>query len=122
MAHLKVMFGLLNLMNKYITFREGDTDAEYFILQREYPSIVCKICNTVTEDDWCVEQIDGYNLYLVYAGVLEGRYIPSTFSIEEIKSILRGMSLWYLSNRISKYEKKYKKFKEYAFSNQSGNS
>jgi hypothetical protein len=109
-------------MNKYITFREGENEPDYFILQRDFPHYVAKICETVDSEDWCTEQIDGYNLHLVFSGVINGRYIPSTGSIEEMYAVLRDMSLWYLSNRISKKEKKYKKFKDDSFSNKPSNS
>lgn len=115
------MCGLLKV-SRYITYREGEEDAGYFILQKDYPHFVAEIKDMVNEGDWCTEQIDGYNLWVVFSGIINGRYVPSNYEYEEILAVMRDMSLWYLANRVSKNEKKYKKFKDDSFPNKSGNS
>lgn len=109
------MYGLLKLtMSKYITYRDGDEgEPEYYILQRDFPHYVARLSETISGNEFYSEKIDGYNLHLVFYGVINGRFIPSfQNAMSDIIEIVRDMSLFYLSQRISKNPKRYKKFKD----------
>lgn len=113
-------------MNKYVTFR--DTDGEqlnYYILQRDFPNYVGKISDVFIEKGLAVEQVQGYDLWIIFDGAIGGRYIPSYQNVfYEIKSVTYDMALWYLQNRVLTNPNRYKKFKSknVSFSNQQPDS
>ena len=95
------------MRNRYILFREN---ANQYVLQRDFPHIIGKLSNKKEEDK---EQsiIPGYNLYLVFDGVLRGNYATSDkFFLQETSTILPDMASFLLENLISNSQE-YEKYK-----------
>jgi hypothetical protein len=100
-------------VSPYITFRDTDKlgELQYYILQRDFPHYVG--CISSVPVNWAIIQvgIPGYNLWVVFSGVLQGNFIPSYADVKDELSLVFGaMAQWYLTNRILTDEKKYKKW------------
>jgi hypothetical protein len=101
-------------MTPYITFREMDDtgNLQYYILQREFPHYIGVIRTIPLARSLVEVHVSGYNLYLSFAGTLRGNMIPSfKDAIKEMVIVYQNMATWYLDNRITKDEKRFKKFK-----------
>jgi hypothetical protein len=101
-------------MNPFITFRDKDSNdkLQYYICQRSFPHYIGVISNIPVSEAMCCIPISGYNLYVVFAGTLRGNVVPGYKDIGfEIDKTFNDMAAWYLSERIIKDEKKYKKLK-----------
>lgn len=98
----------------YISYRDTNESGEllYFIVQKEFPHFQVIVSDTPKKVFVECVPVSGYNLYLVFGGVLRGFMIPSYKNVdEEIKEVMINMSNWFVENRILPNEKKYKKWK-----------
>lgn len=101
-------------MNKFITFRDTDAKEElqYYILQREYPHYVGKVSSNPFEKSLTHSAIPGYYLWIVFSGTIRGNMMPAYRNVDvDAQSVMDSMAEWYMGERISKEEKRYKKFK-----------
>jgi hypothetical protein len=100
-------------MNPFVTFKDTDKKGElqYYILQREYPHYVGQITYYPSGEAICQVPVSGHNLYVTFAGVLRGNYIPAYPKVnEEITAITHAMALWFYSKRVAIDPKRYKKW------------
>lgn len=100
--------------NLFITFREENNEGDlcYYILQKNHPHYVGKIVNYPIEGAIVNMPLPEYNLWVTYAGVLEGRFVPGYKEVEaDIESMFSQMAEWYYHYRIKTNPKKYIKFK-----------
>ena len=98
----------------YISYREPNEDGLlcYYILQKAHPNYVGIIANGILEKALSYAVIPGYSLYVNFAGVLNGRFIPSYPDVlKEIDLTINDMAEWFYYNRISGQLKKYSRFK-----------
>lgn len=101
-------------MIKYLTFREPDESNgfSYFILQKEFPHILCKLSDIPVTYVVMPVPINDYNLFLNFEGLLRGRFLPSYKNIlDQVSEVMQDMGLWFLQNRILIEPKRYKKWK-----------
>ena len=102
-------------MINYITFTEPNEneEMEYFILQKLFPHLLCKILEMPIVNVFQPVPINEYDLYIIFNGTLRGLQLPSYKNIgDEIKDVMHDMADWFYNNRILKNEKKYKKWKQ----------
>lgn len=97
----------------YITYRElGEGQLKYYILQREFPHYCGVIVTAPIEGAIANEAIPNYNLWVSFAGILRGNYIPDyRDTMDEINSVYSNMAAWFWAERIQSNPKKYEKFK-----------
>lgn len=101
-------------MQPYITFVETNDKGEliYYILQKEFPHYQAYISITRVEKALAQATVAGYNMQIVFCGVINGAFVPSYNNVmNEIQFTLEQMSLFFLTNRINVEPKKYLKFK-----------
>lgn len=101
-------------MNPFITFREKDNDGnlQYYVLQRGFPHYVGKISPYPIENPICQVALPGYNLWVVFDGVLRGNFAPSfPNELKNMQIVFENMAVWFHSERVVMSEKRYKKFK-----------
>ncbi len=101
-------------MIPFITYKENYPNGEehYFILQKEFPHLLCEVSSIPKIYFVPPMPISNYNLFIEFNGCLRGNVIPSYKDIgEEIKSVMYSMSVWFFEQRILPNEKKYKKWK-----------
>jgi hypothetical protein len=101
-------------MQPFITFRDLDKNGElkYYIMQRDEPHFVGIISAERYLDALVESAVPGYNLYIVFNGVLKGNYIPLRKDIKsEAQSVFDNMASWYWTERIQIDPKRYKKLK-----------
>lgn len=101
-------------MNAFITFRDTASNGElqYYILQRAFPNYLGVLALVPVEKSLINVPISGYQLYVVFDGVLQGNYIPVYKDVyDEMLSVFTEMARWYYEHRIIIDEKKYKKWK-----------
>lgn len=101
-------------MMPYITYRDKNDKNEllYFILQRDFPHYQCAVSEQPIKVFVEPMPISDYNLFLVFAGVLRGMFVPSYNNVDkEISDLMFNMAEWFYSNRILIEPKKYKKWK-----------
>lgn len=101
-------------MQPFLTFRETNENGElvYYILQKEFPHHLAYISTTRIENPLAQATIAGYNMQVIFCGVINGAYIPSyRGAIGQIQLCLESMCEWFLINRINVEPKKYLKFK-----------
>ena len=101
-------------MTRYITYRDNDSTGQlqYYVLQRDFPHYVGIVSVAPVSGAMCCSPIPGYNLFIVFTGVLRGDYIPAYSGVKaDIEMVFNDMASWYLEERIKKDEKKYTKFK-----------
>jgi len=85
----------------YITFEEQDPfgNNEVFILQKKFPHFCGKL-SVKPETNW-YQPVHGYNLFICYAGTLQGNVYPTYRGAdEEIAGVLFGMASFVLDERI----------------------
>lgn len=100
-------------MSPFITFKDLDGSGvmQYYILQRDYPHYVGRIAYYPTGGSICEVPITGHNLYVSFAGVLRGHFVPVYPKVEEeINVVFHAMALWFYTNRIVVDPKRYKKW------------
>lgn len=100
-------------MQPYITYREANDNGEliYYVLQKEFPHYLAFI-STKVEKALAQATIAGYNMQIVFCGVIHGQFIPSYRGVVgQIQMVMEDMSNWFLDNRINVEPKKYLKFK-----------
>lgn len=100
-------------MANFITYRELGSDGElkYYILQKAFPHVV-GVVSGVPSELKPQSPIPGYMLWVVFDGTIRGNSIPSYGNaIKEVYAILDKMASWFYTDRILKFEKKFKKFK-----------
>jgi len=89
-------------MNKdYITYEEQDPfgNNEVFILQKRFPNYCGKL-TVKPETNW-YQPVHGYNLFVSYAGTIQGNLYPTHRGAdEEIAGVLFGMASFVLNERI----------------------
>ena len=101
-------------MNPYVTFRDTDSQGElrYYVLQRQYPNFVGVIMERPNPDSLACVPISGHNLWVHFAGTIQGMYIPLSLNMrQEIETAFMDMASWYSVNRVFANPGKYKKFK-----------
>lgn len=102
------------MIHPYLTYRENNDEGEllYFIVQKEFPNYQCVISDVPKRVFVEPMPLSGYNLFLIFSGVLRGFMLPSYKNVDdEIKSVMFNMANWFFENRILLNEKKYKKWK-----------
>lgn len=97
---------------KYITYREEyNGELCYFILQKAFPNFVGRVVNYPVEGALANAPIAGFNLWVTFAGRVDGNFLPSEKDIlTQIEAIFFSMAEWYFANRIEPHYKKYLKF------------
>lgn len=101
-------------MNRYITFRDNDSNGklQYYILQRDFPHYVGIISLAPISGAMCCSPVSGYNLFIVFAGVLRGDYLPAYSGMkQDIENVFNDMAAWYFDQRIRVNERRYEKYK-----------
>jgi len=101
-------------MTPFITYREANEKGqlEYFILQKAFPNFIGRIVVYPEEGSVANVPITDYHLYVTFAGVLTGNFIPAHPNVkQEIEEVYSRMADWYYHNRVSVDEKKWKKWK-----------
>ncbi len=101
-------------MEPFITFRDRDKQGElqYYILQRAWPHYVGVIFTYPPADPIMTAAISGYNLFVVYSGTLQGRFLPSNPNWEvEVQGVFQDMATWFHQKRILTEPRRYKKLK-----------
>lgn len=96
-------------MQPFITYTEGNPN-KYYILQRKHPYVVAEIKRSPTVNPIEEVKIPGYNFWICFDGIIEGRYFPTT--ADPKGSITKSLSLmaeWFLNNQILANPNKYKK-------------
>lgn len=99
-------------MNPFITYTEEvNNQKRFFILQRAYPHIEAQILTHPSVDPIAEVKMPGYNFWLRFVGVIQGKYFPVVAgdTKDSTVKILSQMAEWYLAHRISVNENKYKK-------------
>ena len=99
---------------RYITYREEDEFGRlcFYILQKDFPHYIGLLVTQPMNRAMINMPLPEYHLWLTYAGVLMGNYVPSTVASEaNIDGIFSDMAEWYYLNRIKTQAKKYSKFK-----------
>jgi hypothetical protein len=102
------------MASPYITYRDKDEEGnlKYYILQRDFPHYLGVIVTIPMEGAISNEAIPGYNMWVSFAGVLRGNYIPDyRNTMDEINSVFSNMAAWFWAERIQENPKKYEKFK-----------
>lgn len=99
-------------MQPFITYTEAGMGQpeKFYILQRKHPYVIGEIKTMPTPDAIAEVKIPGYNFWVCFDGVIEGRYFP--VSADPQAAIVKSLSLmaeWYLNNRIAISPNKYKK-------------
>src|ERR1700677_1075570 len=100
-------------MSPFITFKEEDKFGvlQYYILQRAYPHYLGVVAYYPTGEAICQVPVTAHHLYVTFAGVLRGNYIPAHQGVEiEIEPVFHAMALWFYDQRIMKDPKRYKKW------------
>lgn len=100
-------------MSPFITFKDysANGELEYYILQRDYPHYLGKISYYPSGEPICQVPVTAHHLYVTFAGVLRGNYIPAHQGVEkEIDAVFNAMALWFYSERIMKDQRRYKKW------------
>lgn len=100
-------------MMPYITFRDTDKEGNlrYYILQRNHPHYVALISEKPVVGSLFCMTVPGYNLWVVFSGVLLGFFVPGYKGVEqEISTVFTDMTDWFLRERILKDPKKYKRW------------
>ena|ERR1700722_11856088 len=100
-------------MSPFVTFKDNDSAGilQYYILQREYPHYVGQITYYPKGGAICEVPVTAHNLYVSFAGVLRGNYLPAFPKVEEeINQVFHAMALWFYANRIVPDPKRYKKW------------
>jgi hypothetical protein len=112
-------------MNPYVTFRDTDDNEvlQYYVLRREHPSYIGLLSSNPSANVPLVQvPIPGYTIWVIFAGTLQGNYVSVHPSYkDELEEIFTNMALWFLSNRIEKDPKRYKKWKIHASAYQQSN-
>jgi hypothetical protein len=101
-------------MMPFITFRDKDAkgDLQYYILQRAFPNFVGRITRTPVDGALINQPISGYDLYVTFAGTIQGNIVPDYRNIQqEIQNVYIKMAAWFWTERIIMDDKKFKKFK-----------
>ncbi len=103
-------------MNKppFITFREPDENGilRYYILQRAFPHNCGVILSQPDPKSIVQSPIPGYNLYVVFDGVLAGNYVHATVDYKlELQNIYNTMAAFFWAERIVLDRKRFEKFK-----------
>lgn len=98
--------------NEYITYREEiNGHLEYFILQKTFPHYKCRITKIPITNIFEPVAISKYNLWVVFAGTIQGNMLPVTNEFEKLVLItMQDMATWFLENRIEKDLKRFKKW------------
>lgn len=107
---------------KYITYRENDSVGElkYYILQRIYPHYTFELSTYPVERIFPAHQINGYHLWVCFAGTIMGNLILPSLAIQEkqINCVMDDAATWFYEHRLIPQAKKYKKFKYDNFPNE----
>jgi hypothetical protein len=107
---------------KYITYRENDNAGElkYYILQRIYPHYTFELSTYPVERIFPAHQINGYHLWVCFAGTIMGNLILPSLAIQEkqINCVMDDAATWFYEHRLIPQAKKYKKFKYDNFPNE----
>ena len=101
-------------MIPFITYREQDEAGRlcFYILQNAHPHYIGLLVTYPVEGALVNMPLPEYNLWITYAGVLIGNYVPGFVGVEvEMDAIYANMAEWYYLNRIKPNYKKYAKFK-----------
>lgn len=101
-------------MMPFITYREEQGgELKYFILQKAHPHFLGVVVYAPIENSIMnAIPISGHNLWVAFAGVLQGNFLPAYKNIEEeIKSTYTLMADWFYKNRIEPEPSRYKKWK-----------
>jgi hypothetical protein len=97
----------------FITYREPDSEGVmmYYILQKAFPHFLgCIAYGPI--DRRIQTPVSNYNLWVTFAGTIQGNYVPSYRNVgEEIGDVMTKMATWFYENRILIEPKKYKKWK-----------
>lgn len=98
----------------FATFREDTTDGtRYYIVEKSFPHW-CGLVTYVPIEGKIAQSVavQGYNLWVSFNGVLQGNYVPYVVNVDkDAQAALQRMAEWFLTERIEKNEKKYRKFK-----------
>ena|SRR5579872_3799707 len=100
-------------MSPFVTFKDTDRSGnmQYYILQREYPHYCGVITYYPSGESICQVPVTAHNLYVTFAGVLRGNFIPGHPGAEkEIVAVFHSMAIWFYVNRVSVDPKRYKKW------------
>lgn len=101
-------------MNLFITYREMDDAGRlcFYILQKKFPHYTGLLVTNPREGALVNAPIPSYNLWITFAGCLNGNFIPGYADVlVEIEGVFRDMANWYYENRLLDNPKKYAKFK-----------
>lgn len=100
-------------MSPFLTFKDADKEGnlQLYILQRAFPHYVGVLSYIPVADSFSCIPLSGHNLWINYAGLLRGNFIPSYGGVnQEIEAVFHSMALWFYSERILKDPKRYKKW------------
>jgi len=91
------------MQNPYIIYREDGSD---YILQRNFPNYIGRITEKL-ERSIAQYPIPGYNLYISFAGMLNGNFIQmDSLAVQHAEEIMSKMSSFFVQKLDkSKYEK-----------------
>ncbi len=99
----------------YITFREPDENGilRYYIVQKVFPHNVGIILSQPNHEAIVQSVIPGYNLYVVFNGVLNGNmvHINGADFKTELQVLYNTMACWFYTDRIILDKKRFEKFK-----------
>ena len=98
----------------FITYREKDSKGvlRYYVLQKDHPHNVGVIISQPDHEAIVQSVIPGYNLWIVWDGVLMGRYIHASVDYaKELQVVFDNMSAWFWAERIALDKKRFEKFK-----------
>ncbi len=100
-------------MSPFVTYKDTDKEGnlQLYILQRAFPHYCGILSYIPVGDAICCIPLSGHNLWINYAGLLRGNFIPSyNDASKEIESVFHSMALWFYSERILVDPKRYKKW------------
>jgi hypothetical protein len=101
-------------MIPYISYREIDDKGvlRYYVLQKVFPHTVGIILAQQQPEALAQFPISGYNLWVVYDGVLHGNFVHATPDYKnELAIIMQNMAAWFWAERICLDRKRFEKFK-----------
>ena len=104
----------MSRVEPFVTFKDTDGQGklQYYVMQRQYPNFVGTIVERPIEDSLACIPVAGHNLWVAFAGTVQGAYIPiSKNMLREITETFIKMAEWYSIHRVMANPGRYKKFK-----------
>ena len=84
------------MQNPYIFYNENGSD---YILQKNFPNYIGRV-TTKLERQIAQYPVAGYNLYISFAGTLNGNFIQmDKFAMQDAQEIMSEMSSFYCTKK-----------------------